>query len=40
LNLLSSHLQAHPDVLNLLLQILEDGRLTDSQVPLLSPTAH
>jgi AAA domain (Cdc48 subfamily) len=25
-------LQAHPDVLNLLLQILEDGRLTDSQV--------
>ena len=24
--------KAHPDVFNLLLQILEDGRLTDSQV--------
>lgn len=28
--------QAHPDVMNVMLQILEDGRLTDSQVCMLS----
>lgn len=26
--------KAHPDVFNMMLQILEDGRLTDSKVPL------
>jgi hypothetical protein len=26
------HFQAHPDVFNILLQIMEDGRLTSSQV--------
>jgi hypothetical protein len=26
------HLQAHPDVMNVLLQLLDDGRVTDSQV--------
>lgn len=25
--------KAHPDVFNMMLQILEDGRLTDSKVP-------
>ena len=28
--------KAHPDVFNMMLQILEDGRLTDSKVPPLS----
>ena len=29
--------KAHPDVFNMMLQILEDGRLTDSKVPLALP---
>jgi ATP-dependent Clp protease ATP-binding subunit ClpC len=31
--------KAHPDVFNMMLQILEDGRLTDSKVRGLSITA-
>ncbi len=31
--------KAHPDVFNMMLQILEDGRLTDSKVGLLSLTS-
>lgn len=31
--------KAHPDVMNILLQLLDDGRVTDSQVPCGSPDA-
>jgi AAA domain (Cdc48 subfamily) len=32
--------KAHPDVFNMMLQILEDGRLTDSKVPLPAMLPH
>ena len=32
--------KAHPDVFNMMLQILEDGRLTDSKVPLFARLPH
>lgn len=31
--------KAHPDVMNILLQLLDDGRVTDSQVSCSSPDA-